>query len=202
MLHVAACPPDRSHLGRQKRRAREYPLGSIGWTKGRLSLPLDGQRARSGHADSRARAIDPARAARAQSRAQSDARRDVSTFLFDTLITVAASTCATLETGEILRSGFHGQIAKMTGTTHLTGVDLKTSLISKPVTLEIREIRVSTVAWEVQPRLNFLSQIQPRLNFPSQPSLQSARSSPPRTFGPAAWVRSGIQPCGSSSRND
>ena len=40
----------------------------------------------------------------------------------------------------------------MTGTTHLTGVpDLKTSLISKPVTLEIREIRVSTVAWEVQP---------------------------------------------------
>eukprot|EP01043_Picozoa_sp_COSAG02_P046855 COSAG02_NODE_4427_length_5372_cov_4.047791_1_plen_62_part_10 len=46
-------------------------------------------------------------------------------------------TCATLETGEILRSGFHGQIAKMTGTTHLTGVpDLKTSLISKPVTLE------------------------------------------------------------------
>ena len=78
-------------------------------------------------------------------------------------------TCATLETGEILRSGFHGQIAKMTGTSHLTGVpDLKTSLISKPVTLEIREIRVSTVAWEVQPRLNFLSQIQPRLKFLSQ----------------------------------
>ena len=57
----------------------------------------------------------------------------------------------------------------MTGTTHLTGVpDLKTSLISKPVTLEIREIRVSTVAWEVQPRLKFLSQIQPRLKFLSQ----------------------------------
>ena len=73
---------------------------------------------------------------------------------------------ATLETGEILRSGIHGQIAKMTGTTHLTGVpDLKTSLISKPVSLETREIRVSTVPWEVQPRLNFLSQIQPRLNF-------------------------------------
>jgi hypothetical protein len=54
----------------------------------------------------------------------------------------------------------------MTGTTHLTGVpDLKTSLISKPVSLETREIRVSTVPWEVQPRLNFLSQIQPRLNF-------------------------------------
>jgi hypothetical protein len=48
-------------------------------------------------------------------------------------------------------------MSKMTGTTHLTGVpDLKTSLISKPVTLEIREIRVSIVAWEIQPRLNFL----------------------------------------------
>ena len=60
-------------------------------------------------------------------------------------------------------------MSKMTGTTHLTGVpDLKTSLISKPVTVEIREIRVSTVAWEVQPRLKFLSQIQPRLKFLSQ----------------------------------
>ena len=77
-----------------------------------------------------------------------------------------SGTCATLETGEILRSGFHGQIAKMTGTTHLTGVtDLKTSLISKPVTLEIREIRVSTVAWEVQPRLNFFVVQSCRLNL-------------------------------------
>jgi hypothetical protein len=34
----------------------------------------------------------------------------------------------------------------MTGTTHLTVVpDLKRSPISKPVTLEIRDIRVSTV---------------------------------------------------------
>eukprot|EP01043_Picozoa_sp_COSAG02_P006373 COSAG02_NODE_180_length_31057_cov_21.869501_25_plen_63_part_01 len=55
-----------------------------------------------------------------------------------------ACTCATLETGEILRSGIHGQIAKMTGTTHLTGVpDLKTSLLSKLVSLETREITVS-----------------------------------------------------------
>ncbi len=70
--------------------------------------------------------------------------------------------CYSLETGEILRSGFHGQMSKMTGTTHLTGVpDLKTSLISKPVTLEIREIRVSTVAWEVQP----LEAELPRLQF-------------------------------------
>eukprot|EP01043_Picozoa_sp_COSAG02_P108262 COSAG02_NODE_44286_length_367_cov_1.347015_1_plen_39_part_10 len=38
------------------------------------------------------------------------------------LCAAAFPTCATLETGEILRSGFHGQIAKMTGTTHLTGV--------------------------------------------------------------------------------
>lgn len=37
-----------------------------------------------------------------------------------------------------------------------------------------------------------------RESEPSQPSLQSARSSPPRTFELAAWVRCGIQPSGSS----
>eukprot|EP01047_Picozoa_sp_COSAG01_P121569 COSAG01_NODE_50371_length_364_cov_0.490566_1_plen_49_part_01 len=33
---------------------------------------------------------------------------------------LSTSTCATLEIRDVLRSGIHGQIAKMTGTTHLT----------------------------------------------------------------------------------
>ena len=60
----------------------------------------------------------------------------------------------------------------MTGTTHLTVEsmvpDLNSSLISRVTDVEIRDIRVSRVSPEVQPRLNLLPRvspvIQPRLN--------------------------------------